>query len=308
MNVGSEEFHIVYKRSPVEEINPALYSPKDEEKVFFKKLTKLEDDEKLREHILRVQRAAFEVFPYPCIHGFRFLTMKISRLPAYPDVLALGKNRKGAILLDVGTCFGNDPRKAVLDGYPVDQILATDITPEFWELGHKLFKDDPKSFPVPFFLGDIFEDAILKVQPTSGSDPADPASNPRLLDLRTFKTLNQLAGKVSAIHVSSFFHLFNAEKQLTLARKLATLLSPEPGSIIFGSHVGSTRKGWHADILNRANVNVFCHSPESFKELWEKEVFGCEEGSGGGVVCEAFTTEYQSLIDMRLLVWSVRRV
>lgn len=48
------------------------------------------------------------------------------------------------------------------------------------------------------------------------------------------------------------------------------MLSPEPGSVILGSQMGSPVKAirWSAD-----GVNLYCHSPESWKELWNGQVF-----------------------------------
>ncbi len=55
------------------------------------------------------------------------LRTKINKLPAYPDLLKLGKERKGAIFLEAACCVGNDLRRAVLDGFPADQIIGTDL-------------------------------------------------------------------------------------------------------------------------------------------------------------------------------------
>ena len=72
--------------------------------------------------------------------------LKISRLFAYDVLLELGKKREGAILLDIGCCcefwvpmilnmlitsplmpVGNDVRKAIADGYPVQNVIASDL-------------------------------------------------------------------------------------------------------------------------------------------------------------------------------------
>ena len=82
-------------------------------------------------------------------------------------------------------------------------------------------------------------------------------------------TLTELRGRISVIHASSLFHLFDEEKQLELAKRLASLLDPRPGSIIFGSHGGNPVKGW----VQGAFINRFSHSPESWTELWER-IFG----------------------------------
>ena len=41
-------------------LDPSLYSLKDSESAFLKQSTKITDDEELREHVLAVQREAFE--------------------------------------------------------------------------------------------------------------------------------------------------------------------------------------------------------------------------------------------------------
>lgn len=283
-------------------LDPSLYVLKDDEKDFLKQLTRIEDDEDLKEHILAVQREAFAVYPYPCIQGFRFLNLKIAKMPVYKDVLALGNDRKDAILLDIGCCFGNDSRKVALDGFPSDQIIASDLKKEFWDLGHKLFKSDPADFPITFVPGDIFDDNFLKLgAPASPLKQGESNPSPRIGDLNLTDSLNPLLGKISVIHASSFMHLFNETNQTIVARKLAGLLSSESGSIIFGSHLGSPAKGQKKFDLYGTTFETFCHTPESFKKLWEETVFG-----EGQVVCEA--KNYQFRGDNWALIWSVRRV
>jgi hypothetical protein len=74
--------------------------------------------------------------------------LKIARLPAYKHLLELHKAQPGAVLLDIGCCcasfffffvqtpqtsayfsitVGNDIRKAVADGWPVENAIAADI-------------------------------------------------------------------------------------------------------------------------------------------------------------------------------------
>jgi hypothetical protein len=111
---------------------------------------------------------------------------------------------------------------------------------------------------------------------------------------------------VSAIHASSFFHLFGEEKELYVARALAGLLSPEPGSVIFGLHVGSPDKGFIPSPMH-GDRRMFCHSPESWAQLWDGVVF--EKG---------VVNVYAKLVQMTrpdaqnvtytILVWSVKRL
>ena len=75
------------------------------------------------------------------------------------------------------------------------------------------------------------------------------------------------------IHTSSFFHLFSEEQQLELAQKMAGLLSPVPGSTIFGMHAGLAEKGFSKEGNRRTGGPLFCHSPDSWKELWNGGIF-----------------------------------
>jgi len=69
------------------------------------------------------------------------IRLKISRLPAYNQLLRLGKEREGAIFLDIGCCFGNDARKAVADGFPAQGTIASDLHPA-WEPPLQLLSGD----------------------------------------------------------------------------------------------------------------------------------------------------------------------
>jgi len=69
-----------------------------------------------------------------------------------------------------------------------------------------------------------------------------------------------------------FFHLFDEKGEVEIARKLASLLSPTPGSVIFGAQFGAKEKGWHPEPLS-ASGTMFWHSTESWKAVWCEEVF-----------------------------------
>lgn len=59
---------------------------------------------------------------------------------------------------------------------------------------------------------------------------------------------------------------------MELARQVATLLSPIPGSMIIGSHGGLPEKGYRVEDGTDLQT-MFCHSPESWEELWNGQVF-----------------------------------
>ena len=160
---------------------------------------------------------------------------------------------------------------------------------------------------MPFVAGDVFDPAHLETVPPFYAPPETS-----LPQLNALTSLNPLRGHVSAIHASSFFHLFDEEKQLQLAQALACLLSPEPGSMLLGSHGGRPEKGYRVEAYrNSQGSHMFCHCPESWVELWDGQVF--EKGT---VKVDAILREVKradllgSLPKAKfyLLVWSVTRL
>jgi hypothetical protein len=51
--------------------------------------------------------------------------MKISRMPVYKDALALGANRKGAIMLDIGCCCAPKFRSSGFGVHSLYQLVTT---------------------------------------------------------------------------------------------------------------------------------------------------------------------------------------
>ncbi|THH08175.1 hypothetical protein EW145_g2886 [Phellinidium pouzarii] len=251
-------------------LDSSLYSPTPEEAAFLKSQTKIEDDEELKQHVLAVQKEAWDVVNYRCIQAFGFMTLKISHLSAYRDLLALGKERSGAIFIDFACCFGNDARKAIADGYPMENVIASDIEKPFWELGHRLFKSTPETFPVPFVQGNVFDPKHIAPAAPHYSPPTTPRPT-----LSVLTSLTPLQGHVSVIHTSAFFHLFDKDGQIAAARALASLLSPLPGSMIFGTH-SSTRVSGNK-VLTVRKSQIYCFSPADWCALWDGVIF--EKGS-----------------------------
>ncbi|KAL5498700.1 hypothetical protein ACEPAH_2055 [Sanghuangporus vaninii] len=295
-------------RLPTVKLDPSLYNPSREEIDFMKGQTGIEDEEELKQHVISVQKEAWDVVNYKCIQSFGFMRLRMSRLPMYQDLLKLGKERPGAIFLDYACCFGSDARKAISDEYPIENVIASDLKQEFWDLGHKLFKSTPETFPVPFVQGDIFDPKHITPLPPFYSPPTTPRPT-----LSALSSLTPLQGHVSAIHVSQFFHLFRKEDQIAAARAIASLLSPLSGSMIFGSH---TSKSISCEIVHPGGFNVYCFAPEDWCALWDGVIF-----EKGMVEVKAelkdrstmpqFREDYDTDTDeirRRLIVWCVKRV
>ncbi|KAJ6465137.1 hypothetical protein DFH09DRAFT_1156173 [Mycena vulgaris] len=292
-----------YTKPPLDE---SLYKTDDAELAFIQEQSGIRDRDALKRHIVAVQVKAYDHYPYRCIQSFAFTRTKISRLPAYQHVLTLARERADAILLDLGCCFGIDVRKAVSDGFPAENVLASDLRPDFWKMGHELFRSTPATCPIAFLAGDALDPDFL--------EPAAPCTSPHAVPappLASLTRLTALHGHVAALHVSAVFHLFREPQQLQLARALAGLLSPLPGSVIFGAHGGRRAKGERDDVYSgRRGHPMFCHSPESWGEMW-REVF-----PPGTVRVDAqlksrdseAQTSDEEKSDEGLLVWSVTRV
>jgi len=258
------------------ELDPDLYNLQPQEAAFFKQLTGIHDDELLKQHIIQVQTKAYEIYSYQCIYRFTFTRFKIHTLPGYKQAFNLLKERNRPILIDIGCCLGTEVRKAVFDGWPIQDIIASDIQKDFWEYGHQLFKSTPETFPVAFIPGDVFDPTLISLRGPflSMADVKETITPP----LNTLSSLIPLQGKISAIHMSAFFHLFPEDRQLQLAKIASSLLSPEKGSIIFGQHVGRPVKGL-GDGVECNQFKRFCHSPESWMQMWV-DVFGGKDEDG----------------------------
>ena len=110
-------------------------------------------------------------------------------------------------------------------------------------------------------------------QASSGTGTGDDPPLVSVPDLCSLSSLSPLRGRVSAIRVVSVFHLFSEERQLHLVRALAGLLSPEPGSVIFGAHIAADEKGFEPSVMLRDHHRMWCHSPEGWTELWDGHIF-----------------------------------
>ncbi|KAF5375599.1 hypothetical protein D9757_008564 [Collybiopsis confluens] len=289
-------------------LNDKYYQPDSDEEQFLKEEIGILDSEELKKHIIAVQTKAFAIYPYPCIRIFEFTRLRLGRHPAYKQLLKLGEERKDGILIDLGTCFGNDIRKAVQDGYPVKNTLATDLRKGLWDLGHEMFRSSPETFQTNFIEGDVFNTQFLECLPLF-TLKSPPSTSPPSLD--TVKTLNALHGHVSAFYTGAFFHLFDEQQQAHISRALAGLLSPIPGSMILGVHGGSSSKGYWCPTAS--TYKMFCHSPESWKELW-RDIFEGEnvevqaelrQGAGGADFFDTFPGNHNPY---HFMEWSVRRL
>ncbi|KAJ6471691.1 hypothetical protein DFH09DRAFT_954321, partial [Mycena vulgaris] len=124
-----------------------------------------------------------------------------------------------------------------------------------------------ETFPVAFLAGDVLDGGFLAPavpQPTSTSAPPSPP-------LTTITSLTALTGHVSILHISYVFHQFDDQQQIDLARAIAGLLSPLPGSMMLGSQVGKKIMGYLPGPARYPGDQgqVFAPLPESWTAMWE---------------------------------------
>ncbi|KAE9408440.1 hypothetical protein BT96DRAFT_913990 [Gymnopus androsaceus JB14] len=245
-----------------------------DELAFYTKHTGIQDQDKLKDHITEVAKKAFEIFPILTIIT-SFMVMprfcnQVRSQSGYKRLLELGSTRKNALFLDLDVAvIGNDIRKAIADGFPAENIIASDI-----HAG--ACSNSQNCIPVIFIPGDAFDPSFISIQPPLKTLPTAEVESISLRSLLQAepKSINPLRGHLSAIHTSAFFHLFNKDEQVIIAKKLASLLSPLPGSIIFGSQIGSEVP--HEAVKPSRGTLLYSHSPES-RKMWEEEVSGMED-------------------------------
>ncbi|QRV73733.1 hypothetical protein RhiJN_01747 [Ceratobasidium sp. AG-Ba] len=237
------------------ELDESLYSLSDEELKFYLAWTGISDEDELKRHILDIQARAYKIFPYPCIRRLSFTRLRLHHHPAYKHALEYGKTHQDALYLELGCCS----RKIMLDGFPPQNIVATDLHQEFWNLGFELFNDDSSKCPISFVHGDILASEMLD----SSKDKTDTQP-----DLANLHSLNELLGRVSIIHAAAFFHLFSEENQRRIAGGCISLLSRLAGTMVFGSHIGASKPGEYQNSRGTGR-SMFCHSPQSWEDLWQ---------------------------------------
>ncbi|KAG9997139.1 hypothetical protein KCU78_g17100, partial [Aureobasidium melanogenum] len=230
--VGTRDKAVSWYQAELEDVNPQARS-------VLETYCKIPSDEVVP-HVLKIREKAWEVFPYPCIGGFRFLDMPLAGFDAYPEIVRRLKSGNDKYL-DLGCCFGQDIRRLVADGVPHEALIGSDLHQGFLDLGYDLFKDK-ETLRTKFIAADVFE-AQSKLTP--------------------------LEGNIDILHTSSFFHLFGYEGQKKVARRVVQLLKPKKDSLLVGRQVGNI-KAHEEESSASGSGNMFLHNVESWKQMWKE--------------------------------------
>jgi hypothetical protein len=195
----------------------------------------------LRQHLITTRERAWNKFNYPCLGRWGFLDFSIQQSPIYKEIIEKCKN-ESATVIDFGCCLGQDVRQLVYDGVPIDQIRGYELDPFFIEQGYELFRDgDLMKEKKIFRSGDIFDDQFLETV-----EPAD------------------------YLYAGSFIHLFDAETQKDVCRRLSRLCK----RAIAGRQVGASIPMERPRSVDPADSKMMCHSPESFARMWDEVTDG----------------------------------
>ncbi|CAI7616370.1 unnamed protein product [Penicillium bialowiezense] len=224
---------------------PDLTEAPEPAKTLLERYSKIPPDQVV-DHVKKVRDRAFFVFPYPCIGSFRFLDLSIPQSPLYPEILQ--RLKSGQKLLDIGCAVGQELRQLVFDGVPPENLYASDLRQDFFDIGYDLFNDHD-SLKVHYIVADIFDD---------NSD-----------------LVKSLTDKIDIVNAASFFHLFNWGQQVAVAKRLVGLLHDKPGSLIIGRQVGRVDPPPPED--EEASGKHYRHDTVTWKKLWDQ--VGSETGT-----------------------------
>ena len=170
---------------------------------------------------------------YPCVGEWLFLLPSISAFLVYQTILSKVKD-ESATVLDLGCCLGQDLRRLAADGAPSENMYASDLHPELWDIGYDLFRDRD-AIKAHFIQADIL-------------DPDSP-----------LQTLN---GKIDIIIACQFLHLFSWEGQRVALKKMVGM--SRPGSCFVGYQIGRENP---AEVQTPWGV-MYYHDVDSFNKLW----------------------------------------
>ena len=176
----------------------------------------------------------------------------LSLHPQYPALLTRltsPTNPSPPRLLDLGTCLGQDLRKLVFDGVPVEQLYGSDIFSDFEQAGTMLFRDE-ENFAGHFIAADLLvEDAN-----------------------ESMGELVKTEGTWDVVSAFMVLHIWDYKTQITACKRILKLLKPEKGSLLIGASTGSVKPGeeWFKPPLVPQERSIFRHSKETFMHMWSE--------------------------------------
>ena len=175
--------------------------------------------------------------------------MGLSLHPHYDALLArLRTQDPPTKFLDLGTCLGQDLRKLVADGAPLEALWGSDYFAQYKAAGHELFCD-----------ADRFQNRFITAD---------------LLDESSDNELTKTAGTWNVISVVMFLHVYDWDTQVRSCKRILELLSRDKGSVVLGATTNSTQAG---ELVVKAPLmvqgeerTIYRQSRETFTRMWEE--------------------------------------
>jgi len=209
---------------------------------FYREYVGLADEEELKQHLMEVRESAWKIYQYRCVASFFFVNYNLGETYGQEWYSGILERMKGGDkFLDLACAFGHVGRNLLYDGAPQENIISSDLRPEFWELGYHLFRDR-ETFYSKFHQADIFDPTCLE----------------------------EYNGQINILHISAFFHLFDLERQKRVVRALLRLLSTKPGTTIFGRQAGNTIPEFKTHPWRPSDYGLYAHNAESFRGMFEE--------------------------------------
>lgn len=146
--------------------------------------------------------------------------------------------RSSDVLLDLGCGVGQSLRQFSYDGVHASKLIGLDINPTLIEIGFELFRDRHRT-PAGFVVGNMMDDVD--------------------------EGLEKIDGRISIVHASNFWHLFNWTQQLAMAVRLVRFFKiGEKRAMIYGRQVGTHKAG-----SQLKSASSFLHDQKTFQRLWD---------------------------------------
>ncbi|KAK0506889.1 hypothetical protein JMJ35_010589 [Cladonia borealis] len=200
-------------------------------------------------HIYDTRDSVWEIFPWPCVGEFWFVTLGLSQHPQYDTLLTRLRNQTPPTkFLDLGCCLGQDLRKLVHDGAPLEALWGSDYFAKYEGAGQEFFRDKDR-FQNRFIAADLFDES-----PDSGLVPT--------------------AGTWDVISIVMFLHMYDWNRQVQCCRQILKLLSKSKGSMVIGAQTGAIdaeevvlKPPYVAEGEERT---VFRHNIKTFTRMWQE--------------------------------------
>lgn len=132
-------------------------------------------------------------------------------------------------------CFGQDLRLFASEGVSTENMHASDIVGELWQIGYDLFSDKER-MKAQFIEADVFDDN---------------------------SQLQQFNGKMDIIIANQFIHLFDWDRQVIAMKKIVGFTSG-PNAIV----VGYQRAREVSQKKAMTWGDMFIHDAQTWQDIW----------------------------------------